>query len=137
MCLGLTKDWRRNRAAARNHRNSITAYKVLRISVDDSALIAPFMSHFTWSTGHNISSRAKYKASSRVCPSSGEIRQHEVDEGFHLFRHLTDAKEFAKHDYNNHIFRVSIRPRDIIAVGRWRDCRSITAIRCSLHEEVK
>jgi hypothetical protein len=147
MCLDITKESIRETEELKAKGLPIVAYKILWPDMESQ------WKEFQWKLGENKSDRESAELTEE------ELEFKEIHEGFHFFINKPEACEYqcqyqdpylcqnqylCQHQYRctsekpaNKVFKVEIKPENLISLGTWNDFQSLAATECKIIEELK
>jgi hypothetical protein len=146
MCLDITKESIKETEELKTKGLPIIAYKILQPNMKSMYKI------FQWKLGENKSDRESTELTKQ------ELELMEINKGFHFFKNKPKTCLYEdphrcqyqcrywshyQHQYQcilekptNKVFKVEIKPENLIALGTWNDFQSLAATKCEIIEEV-
>jgi hypothetical protein len=152
MCLEITKESIKETEELKAKGLPIVAYKILWPDMES------MYKRFQWELGENKSDRESAELTEE------ELEFKEIHEGFHFFKNKPEicpnecwSQYLCHYRYRcpyryqypyqyryqclvkesaNKVFKVEIKPENLIALGTWEDLQSLAATKCKLIEEI-
>jgi hypothetical protein len=145
MCLEITKESIRETEELKAKGLPIVAYKILWPDMKS------VYERFQWKLGENKSDRESAELTEQ------ELESKRIHKGFHFFKNKPETcpNEYPnqcqyRYQYHpcqyryqctsekpiNKVFKVEIKPENLISLGTWEDFQSLTATKCKIIEEV-
>jgi hypothetical protein len=141
MCLKITKESIKETEELKAKGLPIIAYKILEPNMKSQ------WEGFQWKLGKNKSDRESAKLTKQ------ELELMEINKGFHFFKDKPEACpdqcqyqdqcryqdlyqcQCTSEEPRNKVFKVEIKPENLIALGTWEDLQSLAATKCKLIKE--